>query len=136
MKEITKECFFRPRIYKDSLSVNVFYRDVYLGSIREGGRIDFTNGAKGFSILEQHDVFEVFEHEKEKPISKFTNLTIESDGTSRNTKVVTDKGKVIMGITNIDICIGLDDEVTAVIKVIQPKIKLSNVKAVIIKDKQ
>lgn len=65
-------------------------------------------------------------------MTEFTNLTIESDGTSRNTKVTTDEGKVIMGVTNIDICIGLDDEVTAVIRVIQPKIKLSNVKAIII----
>lgn len=68
-------------------------------------------------------------------MTEFTNLTIESDGTSRNTKVMTDDGKVIMGITRIDIHIGLDDEVMAIIRVIQPKIKLSNVKAKIIKDK-
>jgi len=69
-------------------------------------------------------------------MSKFTNITIESDGTSRNTKVITDDGKVIMGITRIDIHIGPDDEAVAVIRVIQPKIKLKNVKVGIIKDRQ
>jgi len=67
-------------------------------------------------------------------MSEFTNLTIERDGTSRNTKAVTDEGKVIMGITRIDIPIGKDDEVTAIIKVIQPKLKLKNVKAKIIEE--
>jgi len=67
-------------------------------------------------------------------MSEFTNLTIESDGTSRNTKVVTDEGKVIMGITRIDIHIEKDDEVTAIIRIIQPKLKLKNVKAKIIKE--
>ena len=67
-------------------------------------------------------------------MSEFTNVIIESDGTSRNTKVMTDDGKILFGVASIDICIGLDDEVTATIKVIQPKLKLSNVKTEIIKD--
>jgi len=72
---------------------------------------------------------------KENKMSEFTNVTIESDGTSRNTKVVTDDDKILFGVASIDICIGLDDEVTATIKVIQPKLKLGNVKAEITKDK-
>ena len=67
---------------------------------------------------------------------RFTKLTIISDGTSRNTKVMTDDGKILFGVASIDICIGLDDEVTAMIRIIQPELKLSNVKAEIIKEKK
>ena len=61
MKEITKGCLFRPRIYCGALSVNIFYHDIYLGSIRIGGKIDREAGAKGFIIREKHGLFEVFE---------------------------------------------------------------------------
>ena len=67
-------------------------------------------------------------------MSEFTNVTIESDGTSRNTKVVTDDGKTLFGVTRIDIHIGLDDEVTAIVRIIQPKLKLKNVKVKTIKE--
>ncbi len=47
MRDITRECYFRPRVYKDKLSVNIFYHDIYLGSIRnEGKLIDVENGNK------------------------------------------------------------------------------------------
>jgi len=61
MKEITKECLFRPRVYCGSLNVNIFYHDIYLGSIRKGGEIDRESGAEGFTIVKKHGLFEVFE---------------------------------------------------------------------------
>jgi len=60
---------------------------------------------------------------------KPTKLTIKSDGTSRNTKVLTEDGKLLFGVTDIKINIGLDDEVTAVVTFIQPKLELENIKA-------
>ena len=64
---------------------------------------------------------------------KFTKLTIKSDGTSRNTQVLTEDGKVLEGVTYVVINIGEDDEVTAEITIIQPKLELDNVKAEITK---
>jgi len=61
MTEITERCFLRPRIYNGVLSVNIFYGDKYLGSIRTGGRIDREGvAAKGFKIIERHGLFKVF----------------------------------------------------------------------------
>ena len=68
-------------------------------------------------------------------MTEFTKLTIKSDGTSRNTVVLTEDGKALFGVTNVKINIGWDDEVTAVVTIIQPKLELKNVKAEIIKKK-
>ena len=67
------------------------------------------------------------------PFIEFTKLTIKSDGTSRNTVVLTEDGKALFGVTDVIINIGMDDEVTAKITIIQPKLELKNVKAEIIK---
>ena len=64
MTEITGRCFFRPRVYKGVLSVNIFYGDKYLGSIRTGGRIDRESvAAEGFKIIERHGLFKVLKKE-------------------------------------------------------------------------
>lgn len=63
---------------------------------------------------------------------KFTRLTIISDGTSRNTVVSTEDGQALFGVTDVKINIGEDDEVIAVITIIQPKLELRNVKAEIL----
>jgi len=68
------------------------------------------------------------------PLIEFTKLTIKSDGTSRNTKILTEDGKVLFGVTDVKIYIGEDDEVTAEITIIQPKLELKNVKAKITKE--
>ena len=61
MIEITDRCFLRPRVYKGSLSVNIFYGDTYLGSIRTGGKIDREScSVEGFVIEEDHGLFKVF----------------------------------------------------------------------------
>ena len=61
MKDITKECYFRPRIYKESLSINIFFHDMYLGSIKnEGTIINREGGANGFIIYEKDHLFYVF----------------------------------------------------------------------------
>jgi len=65
-------------------------------------------------------------------MTEFTKLTIKSDGTSRNTQILTDDGKTLSGVMNVFIYIGLDDEVTAVVTLIQPKLELKNVKAEIL----
>lgn len=62
-------------------------------------------------------------------MAEFTRLTIYSDGTGRNTTILTEDGKVLFGVTDVKINIGMDDEVTAVIRIIQPKLELRNVKA-------
>ena len=69
---------------------------------------------------------------KEVTLPEFTRLTIKSDGTSRNTQVLTEDGKVLEGVTYVVINIGLDDEVSAVIRIIQPRLELNNVKAEIL----
>ena len=69
-------------------------------------------------------------------MTEFTRLTIKSDGTSRDTRILTDDGKILFGVTDIQINIGLDDEVTAVVTIIQPKLELENVKAEIVKEKE
>jgi len=61
-------------------------------------------------------------------MTEFTKLTIKSDGTSRNTKILTEDGKMLLGVTDVIITIGLDDEVTATVIIIQPKLELKNVK--------
>jgi len=68
-------------------------------------------------------------------MTEFTKLTIKSDGTSRNTQILTDDGKILFGVTDVIINIGSDDEVSAVVRIIQPKLELKNVKAQIIKKK-
>lgn len=68
----------------------------------------------------------------DRPI-EFTKLTIRSDGTSRNTQILTEDGKILFGVTDVKIDIGLDDEVTAVVTLIQPRLELKNVKAEVIK---
>ena len=68
------------------------------------------------------------------PFIEFTKLTIISDGTSRNTVVSTEAGQALFGVTDVKINIGEDDEVTAVITIIQPKLELKNVKAKITKE--
>jgi len=67
-------------------------------------------------------------------MTEFTKLTIKSDGVSRNTVILTEDGKVLFGVTDVKIYIGEDDEVTAVISIIQPKLELKNVKAKITKE--
>lgn len=69
-----------------------------------------------------------------RPI-EFTKLTIKSNGTSRNTQILTDDGKILFGVMNVFIYVGLDDEVTAIVTLIQPKLELKNVKAEITKEK-
>lgn len=68
-------------------------------------------------------------------MTEFTKLTIKSDGISHNTQILTDDGKILFGVTDVKINIGRDDEVTAVVTIIQPKLELKNVKAEIIKKK-
>jgi len=65
-------------------------------------------------------------------MTEFTKLTIISDGTSRNTVVSTEAGQALFGVTNVKINIGEDDEVIAVVTIIQPKLELRNVKAKIL----
>lgn len=61
MTEITERCFFRPRVYKGSFSVNIFYGDTYLGSIRARGKIDREGCAvEGFVIELDNGLFRVF----------------------------------------------------------------------------
>ena len=68
-------------------------------------------------------------------MTEFTRLTIKSDGTSRNTQILTEDGKALFDVIDVKINIGLDDEVTATITIIQPKLELKNVKAETIKKK-
>jgi len=63
---------------------------------------------------------------------KFTKLTIISDGTGRNTQVLTEDGKALFGVLDVKINIGWADEVTAVVTIIEPKLELKNVKAEIL----
>jgi len=61
MIEITERCFLRPRVYKGSLSVNIFYGDAYLGSIRTGGKIDREGvTVEGFVVKEEQGLFRIF----------------------------------------------------------------------------
>jgi len=69
-------------------------------------------------------------------MTEFTKLTIKSDGTGRNTVVLTEDGKALFGVLDVKINIGWADEVTAVITIIQPKLELDNVKAEIITKKE
>ena len=68
------------------------------------------------------------------PLIAFTKLTIKSDGTSRNTQILTEDGKALSGVTDVIINIGSDEEVAAVIRIIQPKLEFNNVKAKVIKN--
>ena len=68
------------------------------------------------------------------PFIEFTKLTIKSNGTSRDTVILTEDGKALFGVKDVVIYIGLDDEVAAEITIIQPKLELNNVKAEITKD--
>lgn len=68
-------------------------------------------------------------------MTEFTKLTIKSDGTSRNTTILTEDGKILFGVTDVKINIGEDDEVIAVVTIIQPKLELKNMKAEIINKK-
>jgi hypothetical protein len=52
-------------------------------------------------------------------------LMIESDGTSRGTKVMTEGGEVIDGITDMRIECGMDDFVKVHLTVICPRVKVN-----------
>ena len=68
-------------------------------------------------------------------MTEFTKLTIKSDGTGRNTQILTEDGKALFGVLDVKINIGWADEVTAVVTIIEPKLELKNVKAEIKKKK-
>lgn len=61
--DITHRCFFRPRIYNKILQVNIFFGDEYVGSLKEGGRIDQETARSKFKIIEHHGLFKVFKEE-------------------------------------------------------------------------